>query len=443
MSFVPDWSPNHLSQSVVVSGLVSQIVFALASVSLWAWVLWRFKMRYVSAEETRYYWASLVFKILATFCVGFVFFHLFSYQTDPERAFEESIKVTQLLQDHPQKAWDIFVHNWSPVSSYSSLTRTYFFVKILAALNLVTGGSFWINGFWLSLFCFLAAWKWCLEVKKHFPQAFMAALLAFLFVLTTVFWSSGLLKESLCLGTICLLSGCFLRVYKTGRLSWKTTVVSLLSALLLYKIKFYDLGAWLLLAVPCLLSKETVQSLHKKGWLENRLRNQVIVFVVFLFAVYCGMNLVCKAIYGEGIAGLMYYTHQLFLELSPEKVNFRLGGISTDGLSFLPYVHRALYHGLYSPQIWEASSWLSWAEIIPNTLSLGLSVWLVGKWVLRRDYKFDFLIVAVLFYVAITACFMAFSAPNFGSLARYKVVYMPFLHFLLLLACFRKRSTLV
>src|SRR5690606_5751091 len=85
----------------------------------------------------------------------------------------------------------------------------------------------------------------------------------------------------------------------------------------------------------------------------------------------------------------------------------------------------ALFSGLFRPMLWEAGNAPAWLAAIENTLLLILSV--ASLWRLRAAIAspYRLLIFGAVAYVVILCVFLTISAPNLGTLSRYRVGYLP------------------
>ena len=107
------------------------------------------------------------------------------------------------------------VYQWS---------NTLFISKLLALLNFATLGSYWLNGVYLSLGCYVACWGLVRTLRQLWPVAPLGAgLVSFLLWPSVVWWSSGISKETLVLGSGAALITLVLRGLNRGaggRLGW-------------------------------------------------------------------------------------------------------------------------------------------------------------------------------------------------------------------------------
>jgi heme/copper-type cytochrome/quinol oxidase subunit 4 len=92
--------------------------------------------------------------------------------------------------------------------------------------------------------------------------------------------------------------------------------------------------------------------------------------------------------------------------------------------------------GLFRPFLWEADNiWqaLVGFENLMILLAAGLALWACTRGKARSRPHF-ILLLGVIHYVMILAVLLSLAAPNFGEISRYKISFLPFFVYILLLA---------
>jgi hypothetical protein len=107
-------------------------------------------------------------------------------------------------------------------------------------------------------------------------------------------------------------------------------------------------------------------------------------------------------------------------------------GLNSSPISFLPHIPMALLYGLFGPFLWHCKNLLALVSGIENTILLIFFItFLLSNLKKEKIGKIDIEEISLIIYVSVLAITMAFASPNWGSLVRYKVGYLPF--FLLLI----------
>jgi len=124
----------------------------------------------------------------------------------------------------------------------------------------------------------------------------------------------------------------------------------------------------------------------------------------------------------------IYENHQLILEKSTPTDIMKFNGLSPTYISMMIYFPWAVIGGLFRPFIWEHFEWISLGIRVEN-LVLTLLVFLnLYKW--RKTTLTPLVLCCVLFIITLSG-FITLSTPNFGTLTRYKSLYLPYFVFII------------
>jgi hypothetical protein len=101
-------------------------------------------------------------------------------------------------------------------------------------------------------------------------------------------------------------------------------------------------------------------------------------------------------------------------------------------LSILENAPWALFSGLFRPMFWEVSSIIKVLPALENTLLLvAVIAALTGVKAYGR-LSHRLLLLSVVVYVIVLCVFLTLSAPNLGTLSRYRTGYISFFTFIVL-----------
>ncbi|GAB3535410.1 hypothetical protein GCM10027443_24450 [Pontibacter brevis] len=320
-----------------------------------------------------------------------------------------------------------------PYSTFADFSNSFYFIKLLSVLNWVTSGFYYLNGLYLSLFSFWGAAWLTYVLCRLFPQWHVAAVVAFLFFPSVAFWSAGLSKDALMFGSMCWAIAFALSVAHGQRMAlWQTLTLPLLLYVFI-KIRLFNSA----IIVPLLLLYIFVkQAAEKLGVFKQQ---QVQGFLV---SVAIGLLLVILLQDFLPMEYLLEHSSRNYfsmLKLSlhgPHMVLERMG----PSLKGLVYSYpEALFSAVYRPFLGEA-----WAPLyvllgLENLLLLFLTVMAFASVLKRRGFKISLLHVLFLFYVLLLGGIVGLTTPNFGTLSRYRIVFLPFLVYLLLQNRFAQR----
>lgn len=400
-------------------------------ISAWCFILLR---QPAPASLKPFLVPGLAFKLVAGILVGLLYQLYYKEEGDTFFLFNLASYLAELL---PRRATDFF--NIVLFNKFDSESKTFFFiwnqpralffVKILAIVNIVTQSNYWLSSLYLSLFSFSGLWylaSWL--VREREIPAYLAAL-AFLFFPSFVFWSSGVLKESVMTGCMGFLIVSSLHLLQPGaKHKSRHGIITLIAFIILLQLKYYYAGIIGAMLIAYSLTKITLRQNSFRIPAPSCILFGLFLTIGFLLATFLHPNTRLsafpQALYTNYQATLAQNTHPdyTFSEFAPTWT------------SIIQNAPRALYQGLFGPDLQTARATIQIPAALEN-LFLGLLLFVIISYrSYTRQWAFSTESVAVLTYVLISAVLMAYASPNFGSLIRYKTGFIPFL---ILLAGYR------
>ncbi|MEO9483853.1 MAG: hypothetical protein ABJG47_10425 [Ekhidna sp.] len=342
------------------------------------------------------FWAGLVLKLAAGMILGLIFYEYYGHG-DTISFFE-------------------FAKNKNP-ADLKSAPRTHFFVALLRPLVATTGGSYWITSLWLSFISFIASWFSVITLSRLFNGIRYPIAMCFLFLPSIVFWSSGIMKDSLAFAATMTLISLFVKFYKSTRLPILDILLLLLSAILLLKIKHY------LLIASLIFGGILTASLILKNIKGNR---KWLIALVVLATFSLSTQFIHPYLKINRIPWTLYENNRAIHQQSKDS---QLNIVIEDDswASVLNEVPKALHAGLFRPSIMDETptwGWIHRAENLVLTVLIFLSILLFIKRKPQTDWP---LLTGAILCILLLAVMLPLSTPNFGSLVRYKNAYMPFL----------------
>ena len=369
-----------------------------------------------------FFWPALALKMLAGVALGLVYTYYYSV-ADTFVYFRDASTVAALARrDFGAYVTFLFSDSGSitlPLTFQEP--RALLLTRITSVFNLLTDDNYWVTGFYYSLVSFSAAWFLVTTICRHIPTAKSATLIAFLFLPSAVFWSSGLLKESLALACLYFLTGIFLKVWfrERGR-PWEY-VVAFLSLLVFWKLKYYYAGVFLPVAVTALLFRFMIG----KRCSSSPALEALVWCLIFIIPVAV-VSFLHPNFYPDRLLNVVLLNHEAYRAVSAPEDLVVFRDLQANAVSFLKNAPWALFSGLFRPLPWEVSALIQVLPSLENTLMLGMSLAAASRY---RRYALSphrLLLLAAVTYVVILCVMITFSTPNFGTLSRYKTAYISF-----------------
>jgi len=240
-----------------------------------------------------------------------------------------------------------------------------------------------------------------------------------LFFPSVVFWSSGLIKESLGLAALYLMMAIVLAAARRDPVGVRDLLVFFVALWIGWNLKYYWLGIFLPVAVPVVI----VAGLAR--WKNSLVKYDLALWLIFFLACTAAATNVHPNFYVSRFLDVIYQNNLEFTRLSEPPRLAQYYNLEPEMISVLMNAPAALIAGLFRPFFWEAFNVLSWVAALENLVIMLFvlqALPAIGK-AFRSEYRV--LILAGLTYALLLVVFLALSTPNFGTLSRYRIGALP------------------
>ncbi len=378
-----------------------------------------------AGQSVKLYWSALSLKIIAGIALGLLY--LYHYTNDDTWTFfNEATQVSALARKN-------FFSYFQFLFSSSDTTvehvlyvhdRSLLFVKIISFFCLISNDNYWIGTAYFALFSFFASWFLYRQIVRLLPDSSTAAALALFFFPSIIFWGSGLVKETLALSALYLLTSIFLRFAGQEKIVWYEWLISLLSVALAWWLKYY----WTAVFAVVLITSIIIILLNRRTTLS---KNKIIFSWLALFFLICFVaSFTHPNFYLSRFLEVLVFNHDQFVKISrPENV-IHYYQLQPAWWSVLLNSPLAIVSGFFRPFFWEAINILSILSSIENLILVLITASFFGK-TSNRFGTYKTWLLPILTYCVFLCLFLALSTPNFGTLSRYRVGFLPFLVFAL------------
>jgi len=295
-------------------------------------------------------------------------------------------------------------------------SRSAFFIYIISFINIITINNYWVTSLWFSIFSFICAYRLVTELDEVFPSLRIASRIALLFVPSVVFWSSGIVKESLAFGAVAILSTYFLSFMKNKKISWKAIIAIIVSLFILLNLKYYVAAVLLPTMITAIIIKKIDPKKFVVGW-------YLLAFVLLCVGVsFTHPNFYLSRFLSVIVDNYNIYDHGELI---------RYHDLSPTWTSILINSPLALFSGLFRPLVFEVHSVPAFIAALENLVILVLFTWKIKFFRTPRPEN-RLIVFAVVLYTVILCIFLALSTPNMGTLSRYRVGFLSFFILLIL-----------
>lgn len=352
----------------------------------------------------------------------------------------------EVFKDNPFKYFQMFFHDsdaftrnaFYQVKSYPPLymlkdPRTYTVIKISSLFSILGLGGFLPTTMLLATFIYNWVWKLYSFIIERYPNKELEVKIAVLFLPSTLFWGSGIMKDTFAFGATCYafygLNEFFIKKNK------KISVILqlLLSFYLIITVKAYIMFA-LLPGLLLYINFERVKSIKSTFIKIIILPISIAVISILINTLFFDFN----DLFGK------YSADKLLEEAAVQNADLQRSFYGTNSFSigefeptingvltkFFPAVNAAMFR----PYIWETGSPTMLISGIENIILLLLTVWVILTKPIRliKSLRMDPFLIFCLLFTLVLGFGVGLSTSNFGALVRYKIPFLPFFLFVIL-----------
>ncbi|WP_019948882.1 hypothetical protein [Hymenobacter aerophilus] len=406
-----------------------QILLALLLNTGLLWLLWRWLPRVRQLPQVgRWVLPTLGLKLLATA------FTVLSLTEDATYFLVWSRRMSEQLWQAPGQWLQMLPtdeFHWQGASLvFHGFSNTLFLVKLLSVLNLASLGSAGLNALYLSVFSFVGSWELVRQLRRLWPEAVpLAGMGAFLLWPTVVYWSSGLTKESLLVGSGALVLAAVLRLAygpPAGR-GWVAAGL-LAAALLHFKMRYF----FAVVLFGVLAGLGLIRVFQALGMARRRLVQTLLLLGLLLGAGWAAGEM-STLFRPNKFTSQLQRNYTVLLRASADRPHLRYPNLQPTTASVVRHAPLAAFNSLARPWPWEGDSVRYVAAGLENLLLLALLGVALLAIVRGRAGRLPFaLVAALLLYCLLLAALLGLTTPNLGTLSRYRITFLPFLLLLLL-----------
>jgi len=403
-----------------------KILFAILNLALLAFIIYRHWKFNQGNGIIKFYWPGLAVKALGGIALGLIYMYYYQIPADTFLFFEDSKKLTGLARtDFLSYVRFLFLDDpshplWTEIVFQQS--RALFIVKITSLFGLVTLDNYWITSLYFSVLSFIGTWRLTASIAEYFPSAKTAAVVAFLFFPSVVFWSSGLIKESIAMAALFFLSAAVVRTWVEKELPLWEWLLVIFSAWIEWRLKYYYLAVFLPVASAALITQRLSHTWH----LRRMAIKALLWCATFIFPLIIISSL-RPNFYPARILAVIVSNNREFSAMSDAEDVIEYPSLEPTLSSVVANIPRAVVSGIFRPFPWEAHTLFQWVIALENLILLLLCITSVVNVTQLVKSRQRLLLCSILLYAGVLCVFLALSTPNFGTLSRYRISFLPFL----------------
>ncbi|HLO80112.1 MAG TPA: hypothetical protein VK166_04095 [Chitinophagaceae bacterium] len=354
--------------------------------------------------------AAFVLKVSMACLYGYIFQKyyggddtwMYHYQSLEETAFLKSDPLHFLHSlINPTAYTRYMMTTWWQELEYASL------IKLLAVLNVFSGGSYYVNAVLFSMLTFWGAYFYYRLLVSVFPKGRTIFLLVFFFFIPLIFWTSGIRKD----GLILLSTGMFFYSFYLflGNKSRKLLLVSLFALLgVALNRNFVALSM-----VPLALAWAISSAGGVKPWKA----------FIFVYALSLVLVFISPLIGPVNIPAAFVQRQSDFLALQGGSY-VELDRLEANPVSFIKLLPQALNHVFLRPYPGENNGALYVFSALETWfVMLVFLLFLLFPLPHTKRPLFHACFWALIFFALTNYLFIGYTIPFLGAIVRYRIIY--------------------
>lgn len=386
--------------------LLPWVNWLLATVGVVVWLL------QTGNKRLRIFFApALLFKLLCSVVLGLLYLYVFQ-KGDTFRFFHDGVLLADWAVEQPREFLAFLWRSNETFSVWHQLNitepRSLFFSKLLSLMCLLAGNNYWLCALWLALISFVSSWLLVQRLSALHPEHSASFAIAFLLWPSVIFWSSGVLKESIALAAIFWLTRLTLEWAATRTFSLSVLFQALFCFWIAWNLKYYWIG--LLAPFLALVAGRS----YRIFW---RIALVALAILIAILVWHPNLN-------PNRVLNVITDNYNQYHFLTGGNNTFHFENLRPTWQSVMLSSPAALWCGLYRPFVWEGTTFFHMLAAIENGVLLILTVFMVVRFRLAPVLRGWLL--PLLGYALLECIFLTLSTPSWGTLTRYRVGMLPF-----------------
>jgi len=315
-------------------------------------------------------------------------------------------------------------------TGYYKSDANFFIIKMVAFFSFFSLGKYTIINLFFSMLAFSGIWKLFLFFYERYPAYHKKIAIAVLFLPTVVFWSSGALKDPVCMGMLGWLTYSLYEGFYKKRHLISNTFIALICIGVISVVKSYIVFSYL----PFFILYLILINVHQ---VKNTL-GKVAIFLMIVIGSIAGLFLASEKLQEEmgnlaldKLAESVQSQQNNFINMAGKAESSFSLGVEYDGTvgSLIKIAPAAINATLFRPYLWESKKI---STLLSSLESLSLMFFFLFVLKTAGPVRFvktifkDPMILFCLLFSVLFAFFIGATTLNFGTLVRYKIPCMPF-----------------
>ncbi len=387
----------------------------------------------------KYHRQGFWLKVMGT--VAFTIFHtIISPGNDSHGLyFDEGINISRLITNDVSNIKWLFLSGadfdqtllFTPYNQgYFSSESNFFVTRLVSIFSFISFRNYMVINLIFSMISYSGVWRLYKFFYEQYPQLHKKLAIAIIYLPTFIFWSSGILKDSLCTGLMGWMTySIYCALYKREAVL-KNFLVTIIAGYLLAILKSYILFAYLPFLMLFLVISN-FKLIKKQRVRIFALLTLILVVMIAFFAAADKLQAELGSLALDRLSESVKMQQTAFINMADAAGSSFSLGVDFDGsnLSLLKMAPAAITATFYRPFLWESKNI---STLLSSLESLALIIFTI--WVLLKAGPVNFtlgilsnpMVIFCFSFSIVFAIFVGATALNFGTLVRYKIPCIPF-----------------
>lgn len=308
-------------------------------------------------------------------------------------------------------------------------------MKISALLSFFTFNKYMLISICFGFFSFIGIWKLFYVFYKLNKKRDIRLLAFFILYFPSLwFWGSGLLKEPVCVGALGIIIYLFYKNFIEKRFFLRDMPGLLLLLFILTIVKDY-ISAILLISFLALLFYKAI----------GIIRNKLFRMVLIVMLVFTGITTILS--FDISLSGFVenFFSRVQVMQKSYQDIkteseadgsfSFSLSKLNPSVESIIANSPGVIATCLFRPFVWESRKIIIFLASLEALFTLLITLFVIVKTKFLGFFTYIFTDAMLLFcfiFSILFALVVGYTTFNFGTLIRYKIIFLPFYFFLLI-----------
>jgi hypothetical protein len=310
---------------------------------------------------------------------------------------------------------------------YVNSARNLSVIKFVALFSTVSFNSYSIISLFFSTISFLGLWGMFKVFYKIYPAYHKEIFLTFFLIPSLLFWGSGILKDTLCIGFLGIGFYTAYNYFFLKKFQLKYIIVCVVSFYLLYMLKPYILFAFM----PMMAFWYYLKKINEVKHLVFKTLLVILPFLLLTLYITLGnFNEVIAENAADNIAENMITLQDSYKRMTPDEGSLiDYGEITPTYAGIAKLVPKIIITVLFRPFLWEAHKITSFLAALEGAFLFLFTLYVFIRKGPVNAFKIilkDSTIIFCFIFSIIFAIAIGLNCFNLGTLVRYKIPCLPF-----------------